>query len=93
MKLNGKTKQIVAVLLMCALFMLVFSSLLFLEHDCHGGDCSICSFKESQKLYFLPILLSIVIFLADGLFKLFSLFLKSDLKDTSLVKLKVKLSN
>ena len=77
MKLNGKTKQAVAVLLTCALFMLVFSSLLFLEHDCHGGGCSICSFKESSELHILPILFALSIFLINALFNLFNYLTKS----------------
>ena len=71
MKISSRLLKSVAILLFAAILMLVFSSLIFVGHDCHHSDsCAICSYyKEINKSQIVPMLLTIFAFLAFGTYK------------------------
>ena len=71
MKISSRLLKSVAILLFAAILMLVFSSLIFVGHDCHHSDsCAICSYyKEINKSQIVPMLLTIFAFLAFSTYK------------------------
>ena len=95
MKCNFKSLRICALVLAIAFLMIVFSSLIFVSHNCHHSDsCTICSYyKELNKSQIIPLLLLAFTFIVFGFYKLIHYVFSEHFSRTTPIKLRVKLSD
>ena len=94
MKIGSRLLKSVAIFLFVAILMLVFSSLIFVGHDCHHSDsCAICSYyKELNKSQIIPLILVAFAYLLACTCKLISRLFGEQISRGTPIKLRVKLS-